>query len=111
MKRITFLSKVIGGITAIAAMPLGWIAANKPISTTKGIIPYIQEHQYGMALTSEFGYDEFMEMMEKVFQYSNEPKMISCVWCHEWVKPPDNCSCGRIKDVYKSIERLMNEAK
>ena len=87
--------------------------------TTKGILRYIRKHQNETTPVnetipvSEFGNDEFMEMMEKVFQYipSDSPKMLMCVHCGEAVTVPEICSCGKIQDVYEAIERLMNEAK
>ena len=74
--------------------------------TTRGILHYIRKHQNETMPVSEFGNDEFMETMEKIFRYVSEPKMICCVWCHEWVTPPDNCSCGKIQYVYKKIGEI-----
>ena len=105
MKRSKFLSKVIGGIATLATIPVGWLIAKNPIRTTKGIIPYIQEHQSEMMPVSEFSYEEWLKAMDKVFQYSGAyPKMLKCAYlkcayCLDWVKVPDNCSCGRIWDV------------
>ncbi len=107
MKRSTFLSKVTGALVAITTIPLGWLVAKNPMRTTKGIVPYIQEHQSEMMPVSEFSYEEWLKAMDKVFQYSGaSPKMLKCAYCLDWVKVPDNCSCGRIWDVYRKIGEI-----
>lgn len=87
-------------------------AMKKRDRTTKGIIHYLRDHHNEKITDSElkFGYDEFIEMMEKVFQYCGPtPKMIKCVWCRNWVTPPTVCPCGKIKDVYKKIGEIGGE--
>lgn len=107
MKRGKFLVKTTAGLAAISVMPLGWLIAKKSSRTTKGIIPYLQKNHNEMMFSSEFGYDEFVEMMEKVFRYSGQsPKMLMCVYCGNVVTIPDNCSCGRAQNVYEKLRKM-----